>query len=116
MDLTKLFNEGFVIKAIRVILKERSIDFDPKDQSLVLLEKLLASASDGDEPPKLNGLRMAQKIRSKVKGHAGSSEAIELAKDALANHETFARHVQHVSAEILEELHLIEGAFHGSEA
>ncbi|MEM8616778.1 MAG: hypothetical protein AAGF20_07565 [Pseudomonadota bacterium] len=108
MDLTKLLNEGFAEKSLKKVMLAHNIEFGSSDRSLVLLEKFLSAKTDDVKPIRLNGLRIAQEIRSKVKGHAGSSDALKLAKTALMQHGTFAAHVQHVSAEILQELEMIE--------
>jgi len=53
-------------------------------------------------------LRTVQRIRSKVKGHAGSSEAKQLAQAALAKHETFGGHFTHVCGLVVDEMETIQ--------
>ena len=110
MDLAKLVNEGFEMKFIRKRLDAVGAPYDDKDGSIVLLEKLrdrLAGVPQGD----LAGLRLTQKIRSKVKGHTGGSEAAALIEQALEAHETFARHFESVCDQIAAELKVIEALF-----
>jgi len=108
MDLAKLVIEGFETKAIRARLDAARVQFEKEDRTIVLLEKLLSNADSSVEVQKLVGLRAVQLLRSKAKGHAGGSEAQQLAQDALMEHETFANHFQHVCAQVAEELENIE--------
>ena len=109
LDLTKLVHEGFQVKPLRKKLAERDVSFDNQEGSLVLLEKLMNSvAHEYDEPIRLDGLRMAQLIRTKAKGHTSGSEAEELARLALQEHETFANHFRHICHQIHQELVMIE--------
>lgn len=50
-------------------------------------------------------------LRTKLKGHAGGSEAEQIARDALAKHETFAKHFRHVCEQVAEELTAIQALF-----
>jgi hypothetical protein len=74
MDLSKLVVEGFEMKPLRAALTSMGQTFEAKDQTIALLEKLVAAKGHGGDPTTLDGLRRVQHIRSKVKGHAGSSE------------------------------------------
>jgi hypothetical protein len=110
MALSKLLNEGFEVKNIRNKLTALGVAFEQNDGSIVLLEKLCAcvySTGKGDLP----GLRAVQRIRSKVKGHSGSSEAMEIIESALSEHETFAAHFEHVCDQVADELANIETVF-----
>jgi hypothetical protein len=109
MDLSKLIAEGFETKFIRQKLTARGVAYKESDQSIVLLEKLGAAISEMGAAP-LEGLRMAQRIRSKVKGHSGSREGSELSQAALIKHESFAAHFESVCSQIFDELHAIEAA------
>lgn len=109
LDLTKLVHEGFRVKPLREKLAERDVPFDKDEKSLVLLEKLMnCVAHESDEPIRLDGLRMAQLIRTKSKGHTSGSEAEELASSALQEHETFANHFRHICHQIHREMIMIE--------
>jgi hypothetical protein len=111
MDLAKLIVEGFELKAIRAKLEEAGVSFEQKDQSLVLIEKLLASNPTNSGQEKLLALRLVQQIRSKAKGHSSGRQAAELARDALRQHETFAAHFEHVCGLVAAELERIERLF-----
>ena len=111
MDLAKLVIEGFETKIIRARLDVARVPYGKEDKTIVLLEKLLSKADSTVESQKLVGLRKVQLLRSKAKGHAGGSEAQQLAQDALMEHETFANHFQHVCAQVAEELETIERLF-----
>lgn len=108
MDLSKLIIEGFQAKEIRRMLSDRGVGFDPKDQSIALLENLLNIILISVLPNKLVGLRTVQQIRSKAKGHASGREGAELAKNALTEHGSYGAHFEHVCALVADELGMIE--------
>lgn len=108
MDLSQLIAEGFELKHLRSLLDQASIEYDLKEQSLKLLERLIAHMRKGGKEVSLTGLRTAQAIRSKVKGHAGSSEGAQMADDAISEHGSFADHFKHVCGLISAELEMIE--------
>lgn len=108
MDLAKLVIEGFETKEIRALLDAAQVPYDKEDKTIALLEKLLNKADAAGKVQKLVGLRTVQLLRSKAKGHAGGSDAHQLAQDALMEHETFANHFQHVCTQVADELETIE--------
>jgi hypothetical protein len=108
MDLSKLVVEGFEVKPLRAALTSAGQTFDAKDQSIALLEKLVVAKGSPGDPTTLDGLRRVQHIRSKVKGHAGSSEGKALAQDALAKHGTYAEHFKHLCELIVRDLERVE--------
>jgi hypothetical protein len=108
MDLAKLVIEGFETKELRARLDAAKIEYKKDDKTIALLEKLLNGADAVEAIRKLDGLRTVQLLRSKVKGHAGGSEAQQLAQNALMEHGTFANHFQHVCAQVADELEIIE--------
>lgn len=108
MDLAKLVVEGFEVKPLRAALTSVGEAFDSKDQSIALLEKLVVAKGSPGDPTTLDGLRRVQHIRSKVKGHAGSSEGKTLAQDALAKHGTYAEHFKHLCELIVRDLERVE--------
>jgi hypothetical protein len=111
MDLAKLVVEGFETKAIRAQLDALQVSYNDEDKTITLLENLLTARSGGHFQ-KLEGLRTVQLLRSKAKGHAGGSEAQQLAQAALMEHETFTNHFQYVCAQVADELVKIESACH----
>ncbi len=77
-----------------------------------LLEKLINfNNSSPDEVLKLTGLRAAQLIRTKTKGHSAKKSAEELAMGALSEYETYAAHFRHICEEIHDELQTIQSLF-----
>jgi len=108
MDLSKLVVEGFEVKPLRAVLTSVGEAYDSKDQSIALLEKLVAAKGHAGDPATLVGLRRVQHIRSKVKGHAGSSEGKFIAQDALAKHGTYGEHFKHICALIVRDLERVE--------
>ena len=80
-DLAKLVVEGFETTRIRAQLDEAQIPYEKEDKTIALLKKLLTIRT-GREIQKLDGLRTVQLLRSKAEGHAGGSEAQQLAQDA----------------------------------
>jgi hypothetical protein len=108
MDLSKLVVEGFEVKPLRAALSSMGEAYDAKDQTIALLEKLVAAKGIPGDPATLDGLRRVQHIRSKVKGHAGSSEGKTLAQEALAKHGTYGEHFKHICELIVQDLERIE--------
>jgi len=111
MDLSKLVVEGFSEKEIRTKLTEAGHSGEKNAGSLGLLEILISKKGQAGAAIRLEGTRTAQKIRSKVKGHAGSSEAQRLSSDALRKHGSYSNHFDYICGLVIEELVLIEEAF-----
>lgn len=118
MDLTKLVVEGFEIKFIRAGLDAAHIPYEEKekDKTIALLEKLLDKAGTSGEARQLDGLRTAQRIRSKVKGHTAGSDADQLAQHALMEHGTFTDHFRHICMQVADELEAIQRLFSQEES
>ena len=109
--LSRLIIEGFQIKTIRNGLAERKIPYDESStKNLHLIETLLVGASILDAGKKLVGLRAVHEIRNKY-SHARGRDALELAKQALREHYTYANHFQNICDVVAAELRLIERAF-----
>lgn len=109
LALAKVVIEGFQTKAIRVLLRKNYISFDDEEKTLSLLEKLIACKRRVDDLPcKLEGLRVAQKIRSKVHSHRQGAEASILARAALIEHDSYRGHFEHICNQIADELETIE--------
>jgi hypothetical protein len=106
MDLSKLIVEGFNTAAIRSDLDSQSIAYQKDDQSLALLEKILSKRVRN--PVLLSGIKLAHRVRSKVKGHAGSTEGQLIAEEAISQHGSYAAHFQSVCQSISSELTVIE--------
>lgn len=111
MDLAKLIIEGFELKRIRKKLEENNIAYGRDERSIALLEKLVSKNRSVDEKRQMIGLRTVQLIRTKVKGHSGSSEAKEIERNALKEHETFRGHFIYVCGLVVDELKIIESLF-----
>lgn len=111
MDLAKLVVEGFEIAAIRARLKKSGIEYDEKEQSIALLERLINESAKATEKQTLTGLRTVQFIRTKVKGHASGREVETLVREVLTKHESFMQHFKHVCTTLAFELQTIAGAF-----
>lgn len=108
MDLSKLVVEGFEVKPLRAALATVGEAYGPNDQSIALLEKIVVAKGHAGDPGTLVGLRRVQHIRSKVKGHAGSSEGKVIAQDALAKHGTYGEHFKHLCELIVRDLERVE--------
>ena len=111
MDLAKLIVEGFETKCIRAKLDTLQVPYDRDDKTILLLEKLINNVNTSGVAKKLIGLQTVQLLRSKAKGHVGGSEAEQLAKDALMEHESFGNHFQFVCTQVIDELEIIEQHF-----
>lgn len=113
MDLAKLVVEGFEAKVLRKRLEGLSVEFDAKDQTIALLEKLLNFDRYESEPASLAGMREAQRIRSKVKGHVAGSEANQIAKAAIGDHGSYKEHFTNLCSRIAAELEAVGFHFEG---
>ena len=105
--------EGFLVRPIRRLLADRGVELRKEDQSIMLLEKAIAGAditgTQGDSI-RLEGLREAQRIRSKVAAHTAGSVAETLKRDALRDYGTFAGHFEAVCDRIANELAAVDDA------
>ncbi|MDG4879223.1 hypothetical protein P9273_29530 [Mesorhizobium sp. WSM4935] len=110
MDLSKLVVEGFDTKSLRSALDKVSEPYTREEKSIALLEKLVALKSPDGGSVLLEGLRAVQYIRSKVKGHSGSSEGKAIVQDVLTQHGTYAEHFKQLCALIVYDLRRIESA------
>lgn len=110
MDISKLVVEGFEIKFIRTRLDEIDVAYTRDEKTISLLEKFLSASNHAGGPVRLEGLRTVQWIRSKVKGHSGSTEGKKIARDALAKYGTYAEHFKAVCAMVVDDLQKIEAS------
>ena len=109
LELAKVTVEKFRPKALKRLLALRSISFESNDGSLALLEKLnIQSRQKDGRKKRLNGLREAQNIRSKVRAHSGGKEATALSKAALMDNGSYRAHFNEVCGKIADELEEIE--------
>ena len=109
LALAKAVVEGFQTKPIRALLRNKHISFDDDERPLSLLEKLIPRKGSADGlSGKLEGLKAAQKIRSKVHSHRQGTEASVLAKAALMEHGSYREHFEHICNQIADELETIE--------
>jgi hypothetical protein len=81
---------------LRKRLKLLSMSFEERDQTITLLENILNHNRHSVDRFSLDGLREVQRIRSKVRGHAGGSEAQEITTAAIAEHGSFKDHFTHL--------------------
>ena len=105
--------EGFLVRPIRKLLANRGMEFRTNEGSITLLEKAIAAADITRTPRdsiRLEGLREAQSIRSKVAAHAGGSVAETLKNNALSDYGTFAAHFEAVCNRIATELTAVNDA------
>ena len=108
LALTKLVNEGFVVESLREILRDHDVSFDKLAGSLALLEKIVNLNENLEEPVQLKGLKKAQLIRTKAKGHSAKNDAEKLSLEALSEHETYAGHFRHICKIVFYELETIQ--------
>ena len=108
MELSKVVIEGFLKKPIQEMLRREGVPFESQDGTLLLLEKLISSRISEDERPvRLEGLRQAQFIRTKVHSHSTGSEADEVARGAMKEHGTYRGHFEWVCGQIADELEIV---------
>ena len=105
MDLSKLVVEGFVVPELRQRLETMQVPYDPKGQSIVLLELILRAADPAFSG--LSAMRTVQRVRSKVKGHAGNYEAESIVREAIADQGSLPNDFAATCRELLGELNRI---------
>ena len=110
-NLAQLVIEGFETKAIGRRLDELGIDRKSDEKSLALLERVLSVETENGCVQKLKGLRLVQRIRSKVDAHARGTEADAITQRAIQEHGSYADHFEAVCKNIVSELEHIERAF-----
>ena len=110
-NLAQLVVEGFSVKAIRTKLKQIGTPWQSTQKSLALLELLLSDGTTGTDEKSLSGLRLVQRVRSKVGAHSRGREAKALARDALEQYGSYAAHFESVCRSIVKELKHIERVF-----
>lgn len=93
---------------LRGWLSEHDVTYDKDEKSIALLEKALRARSVLAEDARLEGLRSVQEIRSRVGAHVPGTRADELARDALAEHATYAEHFRAICLDVVAELRLVE--------
>lgn len=107
MDITKIVIEGFDTKAIREQLDKVGMTYEKDDRTITLLEKLLNFGRHTDDPFPLEGLREAQRIRSKIGGHTKGTEAQQILQAAVSEHSSFTEHFTNLCKRIAAELEAI---------
>ena len=94
MGLDQLVVEGLVQRALRERMTRLGRKFEKSWASLKLAEECLIGAGTGTEEAKsiLAPLRRVHELRTKVRGHAASTERAKEAKTARKEHGTFRDH------------------------
>ena len=103
--------EGFNEKRLKELLKDRNCHYEPNDKSIRLLERLVQHHGTVSKDWRLTMLRCVHKLRSVAgKVHATGEKGVTIAKEIIAEHDTFAAHFEWVCGELVRELELIETA------
>lgn len=112
LHLDQLVVEGFEEKWLRE--KANSLGRTPaaNHRSLKLVEECLIGLGfeDADAKALTAPLHRAHELRSKVKGHAGGSDALALKQQALAQHQTYPAHFRALCGECDQSLRAIGSA------
>ena len=115
VELSKLVIEGFDVKFVRNALREMNLSYEPDDRTLSLIENYLSHHGDTENRcVKLEGLRTAQRIRSKIGSHVQGEDAEKLTKNTLEHHDSFTAHFNSVCEQIINELRQVEIAYRTS--
>ena len=101
--------DGFRASKIRWRLQANgvSVDDEIKGKSLALLESLLSSHGLMGFGEKLDGLREAQHIRTKLSAHYGGTAATEISRSAVEKHSSYREHFRAICRRVVDELDLI---------
>ncbi len=116
MDITKIFIEGFDTKAIRNQCDKVGMTYGNDDRTITLLEKRLNFDRHVDRSFPLDGLREAQRIRSKIGGHTKGIEAQQILQAVVSEHGSFTEHFTNLCKRIVAELEAIGLIFEGEAA
>jgi hypothetical protein len=90
--------------------------YEQKDGTITLLEKLLNFGRHIDDPVRLDSLREAWDIRSKIGGHTRGTQAQQIMQDAVSEHGSFPEHFTKLCKRISAELVAIGLIFEGGTA
>ena len=110
-NLAQLVIEGFEITAVREKLDEMGMAWERDERSIALMGRVLSGEAADGSTQNLDGLRLVQRIRSKVGAHARGAEADALATCAVQEHGSYAAHFESVCRDVAIELQRIERAF-----
>lgn len=116
MDITKIVIEGFDTEAIRNRCDKAGMTYRNDDRTITLLENLLNFDRHMEVCFPLKGLREAQRIRSKIGGHAIGTEAQQILHDVVSEHGSFTEHFANLCKRIVVELETIGCLFEGGSA
>ena len=109
LEVAQSVIEKFRPKALRELLDQRGIDYEKDARSLALLERLIEKIRlASGRTARLEGLREAQMIRTKVRAHDGGKERTAISRAALKDHGTYRAHFERVCNLIADELEEIE--------
>lgn len=109
VDLNKLVVEGLEKRYLSGLLQTHKVPFDRQMGSIKLAELLRFHSEPEDGETRLTALRECVEVRNKAESHAAPDDAARLAADAIAQHESFLAHFEHVCDRMGEELGVIEG-------
>lgn len=112
LGLSKMVVEGFELGFIRKELEKAGLPHTPNEKALVLTEKLLRKRGLIEQSDALSGMRMVQRVRNLLSGHANGHEAHQIVQDTLLRHGSFSNHFRSVCTEVANELGAIEALFH----
>ena len=110
-NLAALVIEGFRIEAIRARLEEMGSQWSPDERSLALLEKVLSGDASSGDTYRLHGLRLVQRIRSKIGAHARGTDAATLMTESIRRHGTYTAQFEDLCLTVERELKCIGRAF-----
>lgn len=112
-NAARLIVEGFRMSEIRHQLRTRGIDFDEREQSIALLERL-CMVHKSDNGPGFAGLREMQRLRSEGGySHRRSGGGRPVANAVLTEHGSYATHYEVVCGRVTGELKIIQETFEG---
>ena len=103
--------EGFVVKDIRRVLRDESVEVDKEWRSIKLLEQALPARGVPLPAGQLEALREVNECRiSSGAVHAIGREADEFIRGLLEEHNSYRAHFESLCDRVVKELILVEGA------
>src|SRR6266478_1987706 len=113
LHLDQLVVEGFEVKWLRDMAEKLGRTPDAKVGSLILIEECLIGAGHAEDDARkiVASLKTAHHLRTKLKGHASSVEAItKIRKETLAEHGSYKQHFRVLAEEVDQSIRVVENA------
>jgi hypothetical protein len=111
LQLDKLLVEGFEKRVLKRAATVLGRTIEPQYGSLKLVEECLIGLAEEHAAEVVAPLRELQRLRTKIKGHAGGTEALAIKRAILASHGTYAKHFRRLTRDCDQAIRTIKEGF-----